>query len=174
MLTPPINTRDHITGNPQGTIELVEYGDFQCPYCGEAYPLVKHMLQALQDVKFIFRHFPLSEAHEYATDAALAAEAAGRQGKFWEMHDALYENQAQLSEGLLSQLAKILRLDMKQFAADMEDHQLLSKVEADFESGVRSGVNGTPTFFINGKRYNGDFTDLLSTLNGTDASESEI
>ena len=165
MLTPPITSRDHITGNPGGKTEIVEYGDFQCPYCGEAFQVIRELLQSSAGlVKFVFRNFPLAEAHEYATDAAIAAEAAGRQQKFWEMHDALYQNQQRLNDDLFLVLAKELQLDIDQFLSDMEDNQLQSKVEADFESGVRSGVNGTPTFFINGKRYNGDYRNLLSVL----------
>ncbi|WP_212006426.1 DsbA family protein [Chitinophaga sp. HK235] len=164
MLTPPITSRDHVTGNPQGTVEIVEYGDFQCPYCGEAFGVVRDLLRSADNIKFVFRHFPLAETHEYAMDAAIAAEAAGRQQQFWHMHDALYLHQRQLSDNLFMELARNLKLDLDQFEEDMQDNRLVSKVEADFESGVRSGVNGTPTFFINGKRYNGDYRNLLSVV----------
>ncbi|NML41604.1 thioredoxin domain-containing protein [Chitinophaga sp. G-6-1-13] len=164
MLTPPITSRDHVTGNQQGSTEIVEYGDFQCPYCGEAFGVVRDMLQALSNIKFVFRHFPLAESHEYAMDAALAAEAAARQQQFWQMHDALYLHQQELSDALFPELAKQLQLNLEQFKEDMQDNLLVSKVEADFESGIRSGVNGTPTFFINGKRFNGDYRNLLSAV----------
>ncbi|MCW3467561.1 DsbA family protein [Chitinophaga nivalis] len=164
-LTPPVNVYDHILGPAGAVVELVEYGDFQCPYCGEAFSIVKSLQDALQDtLRFVFRNFPLREAHEYALDAALAAEAAGRQQRYWEMHDAIYQHQQELDELLLARLAKDLKLDMDQFAEDLEDPRLVSKIEADFESGIRSGVNGTPTFFINGKRYDGDYRELLSAL----------
>ncbi|CAL1520086.1 thioredoxin domain-containing protein [Chitinophaga sp. MM2321] len=164
-LIPPVNSHDHIAGGTSAATELVEYGDFQCPYCAAAFLIVKEVQQrAGETLKFVFRNFPLSESHEYAMDAALAAEAASRQGKYWEMFDALYSHQQLFSETLFSRLAKELDLDPEKFREDMEDNTLLSKVEADFESGVRSGVNGTPTFFINGKRYNGDYSLLTSAI----------
>ncbi|MFY0253858.1 DsbA family protein [Chitinophaga sp. 30R24] len=164
-LIPPVNALDHILGGRNATIELVEYGDFQCPYCREAFFIVKQLQERFADrLRFVFRNFPLSEAHEYAMDAALAAEAAGRQDRFWEMHDAIYNHQLKLNEHLLVKLAQELQLDLSKFSDDMEAPKLLSKVEADFESGVRSGVNGTPTFFLNGKRYNGDYRVLSSFL----------
>ncbi|NLR81972.1 thioredoxin domain-containing protein [Chitinophaga eiseniae] len=164
-LIPPVNALDHATGAEHATIELVEYGDFQCPYCREAFFIVKEIQQQLGDkLRFIFRHFPLSEAHEYAMDAALAAEAAALQQQFWPMHDALYNRQVDLDEALLVILATELGLDLRKFSDDMDSPRLLSKVEADFESGVRSGVNGTPTFYVNGKRYDGDYQDLASFL----------
>ncbi|WP_142686167.1 DsbA family protein [Chitinophaga polysaccharea] len=164
-LIPPVNALDHVLGAADATIELVEYGDFQCPYCREAFFVVKELLASFAGrLRFVFRNFPLSEAHEYAMDAALAAEAAARQGRFWEMHDALYNRQAELNNGLLITLAKELELDLHQFREDMEAPKLLSRVEADFESGIRSGVNGTPTFYLKGKRYNGDYRDLASVL----------
>lgn len=164
MLTPPITSRDHVTGNLQGSTEIVEYGDFQCPYCGEAFGVVRDMLQSLSNIKFVFRHFPLAESHEFAMDAALAAEAAARQQQFWQMHDALYLHQQELSDALFTKLAQQLQLNLEQFQEDMQDNRLVSKVEADFESGIRSGVNGTPTFFINGKRFNGDYRNLLAAV----------
>ncbi|HWV68629.1 DsbA family protein [Chitinophaga sp.] len=164
-LIPPVNALDHVLGASGATIELVEYGDFQCPYCREAFFVVKELQERFAGrLRFVFRNFPLSEAHEYAMDAALAAEAAARQDRFWEMHDALYNRQAELNDGLLITLAKELELDLQQFREDMEAPKLLSRVEADFESGVRSGVNGTPTFYLKGKRYNGDYRELASAL----------
>jgi protein-disulfide isomerase len=157
-LTPPVNKNDHIHGPHNAATELVQYGDFQCPHCGMAYPVVKEILKAFQgQIKFIFRHFPLSNVHEYAVPAAIAAEAAGRQKKFWEMHDVIYENQSELSNHALAEWAAEIGLDMVAFKRDIKDDALLEKVENDFESGVRSGVNGTPSFFINGYKYNGDY-----------------
>lgn len=164
-LIPPVNALDHILSVPNATIELVEYGDFQCPYCREAFFVVKELQKRFTNqLRFVFRNFPLSEAHEYAMDAALAAEAAAKQNRFWEMHDAIYNRQAELNESLLLTLAKELGMELPQFTEDMEAPKLLSRVEADFESGVRSGVNGTPTFYVNGKRYNGDYRELASFL----------
>ena len=164
-LIPPVNALDHVLGAPDATIELVEYGDFQCPFCREAFFVVKELQERFaSQLRFVFRNFPLSEAHEYAMDAALAAEAAAKQNRFWEMHDAIYNRQPELNEALLLTLAKEVGLDLQRFTEDLEASKLLSRVEADFESGVRSGVNGTPTFYVNGKRYNGDYRELSSFL----------
>lgn len=154
-LKPPVSDQDHMQGNPRAVVELVEYGDYQCPHCGKAYPLIKAMqLKFGDDLKFVFRNFPLSEIHPQAQMAAVAAEAAGRQGRFWEMHDIIFENQADLRTSSLIEYARAIGLDTDQFKADIDDETFLKKVEADFESGVRSGVNGTPSFFINGDKYN--------------------
>ena len=154
-LKPPVSDRDHMQGNKNASIELLEYGDYQCPYCGEAYPIVKAIQKKMgAKVKFVFRNFPLAEAHPDAVHAAISAEAAAAQGKFWEMHDALYEHQRDLGDPALMKLAKQVGLDMSQFEKDFDKRETQDRVEADFESGVRSGVNGTPAFFINGKKYN--------------------
>jgi protein-disulfide isomerase len=159
-LHPPVNNKDHIQGKATAVIELVEYGDYQCPHCGHAYPILKNIQRSLgADLKFIFRNFPLSEAHPDAFNAALAAEAAGSQQKFWEMHDIIFENQQYLAIESLFLYAKKIGLDLHRFKDDIQTNLLSAKVEADFESGVRSGVNGTPTFFINGKKYNGDWEE---------------
>jgi protein-disulfide isomerase len=164
-LTPPVNQNDHVTGSAQAIITLVEFGDYQCPHCGRAHPVVKEIQKNFRDqLRFVFRHFPLSNVHEYALPAAIAAEAAGRQHKFWQMHDIIFEQQDQLSEVALIEFAAILRLNMPTFERDLQDKALEEKVEADFESGVRSGVNGTPSFFINGIKYNGPF-DYASLSN---------
>lgn len=166
-LRPAVGAADHVQGNKNAPIEMVEYGDYQCPHCGRAYPIIKNVQEVMGDkLKFVFRNFPLSEIHPNAMNAAVAAEAAGAQGKFWEMHDAVYENQQQLDDASLVMYAKDLGLNVQQWSEDFEKPEFLQKVEADFESGVRSGVNGTPTFFINGEKYNGDWgeTDLLSYL----------
>lgn len=157
-LTPPINKNDHVQGSPDGIVTLVEYGDYQCPHCGAAFPIVKQIQKTfVKNLRFAFRHFPLSNVHKYAFPAALAAEAAGRQGKFWEMHDMLFERQSMLNEYAFLEFAEEVGLRIPAFKMDLQDPTLVEKVEADFESGMRSGVNGTPSFFINGNKHDGPF-----------------
>lgn len=159
-LTPPVSPVDHLWGNNNALVELVEYGDFQCPYCGRAYPIVKRLKEAMKDsVKFIFRNFPISKIHPQAKTAAVAAEAAALQNKFWEMHDLIFENQKRLTQSALIEYAKIAGLDIGRFKEDSKQEGLLKKVEGDFMSGLRSGVNATPTFFINGIRYEESWED---------------
>jgi len=159
-LTPPVGDKDHFQGPANAPIVLVEYGDYQCPHCGAAYPQVKRIQKRLgKDLKFVFRNFPLAEAHPHAFIAAVSTEAAARQNAFWEMHDTLFEHQDRLDPEALVQYARHLRLDVERFIKDMNDQTLADKVEADFESGIRSGVNGTPTFFINGQRYEGNWDE---------------
>jgi len=163
-LKPPVGPKDHMQGPPDAPVTLVEYGDYECPYCGEAYVVVKALQERLGDqMCFVFRNFPLTQAHPHAEEAAEAAEAAGAQGKFWEMHDLLYENQDALEPEDLVKYARALRLELPRFVREMKDHIYGERVREDFRSGVRSGVNGTPTFFINGVRHNGPF-DLASLL----------
>jgi protein-disulfide isomerase len=151
-------------GPPDAPVTLVEYGDYECPYCGEAYPVVKALQERLGDqICFVFRNFPLAQAHPHAEEAAEAAEAAASQGKFWEMHDLLYENQDALEPEDLVKYARALRLELPRFVLEMREHVYKERVREDFRSGVRSGVNGTPTFFINGVRHDGPF-DLRSLL----------
>jgi protein-disulfide isomerase len=167
QLIPAVNSNDHIFGNPDATIELVEYGDYECPYCGRAYPIVKDIKQQLgSDIKFVFRNFPLSKIHPHAFPAAVATEAAGLQDKFWGMHDIIFENQRTLDADNIILLAGRIGLDTELFENDIQQTPLIDKVEKDFESGMRSGVNRTPTFFINGKKYDGDWggTTLLDYL----------
>ncbi len=160
QLKPAASGQDHIQGSDSAAITLVEYGDYQCSYCGDAYALVRDAQEALgDDLRFVFRNFPLAEAHPHATAAAQAAEAAAKQGKFWEMHDMLYENQQALSSSDLMTYAKEAGLDMEQFKKDIGSDAVSDKVDADFESGVRSGVNGTPSFFVNGEKYEGGWQD---------------
>ena len=164
-LQPSVSNTDHATGNLNADLVIVEYGDYQCPYCGAAYPVLKELIKEFgSQVKFVFRNFPLSEMHQYALPAALAAEAAALQGKFWEMHDAIYENQEYLNELFLFKLAEKINLDLEKFKSDIQKTELSDKIDADFESGVMSGVNGTPSFFVNGKKFNGGATDLLQFL----------
>ncbi len=157
-LTPPVSDIDHIQGPASTPLTLVEYGDYQCPYCGEAYPILKKIQQSFgKKLRIVFRNFPLSNVHPMAFPAAVAAEAADRQGRFWEMHDMIFENQDELSETALFQFGKALGLDLNVFKTDIQDKTISEKVEADFESGIRSGVNKTPSLFINGHLYNGDY-----------------
>ena len=159
-LTPPVGPRDHALGPADAPVTLVEYGDYQCPHCGSAYPVVQAVQRQLGDrLRFVFRNFPLSESHEYAERAAEAAEAAGDQGQFWEMHDMLYEHQSALDDPHLVSYATTLGLDVARFTRELEAGTFAAKVRGDFRSGVRSGVNGTPTFFINGVRYDGPWND---------------
>lgn len=167
QLQPSICKEDHIRGNKNAPITLVEYGDYQCPYCGRAYPIVEAILDIEGSrLKFVFRHFPLSQIHPNALHAAYAAEAAGLQGKFWEMHGMLFQNQQALEDQDLVAYALALNLDKKKFEVDMFSTNVARKVRNDFMSGIRSGVNGTPTFFINGWRYDGsyEFEYLLAAI----------
>jgi len=157
-LKPAVNSNDHMFGNPAALLELVEYGDYECPYCGRAYPIVKDILQRMDgEIKFVFRNFPLSKIHPHAFSAAVATEAAGMQNKFWEMHDLIFENQRALEEENIFHYAKEVGLDLERFKNDMKQSAFADKVESDFDSGLRSGVNRTPTFFVNGKKYDGDW-----------------
>ncbi|HEX4373109.1 MAG TPA: DsbA family protein [Puia sp.] len=169
-LKPAVNSKDHYEGSENAPVELVEYGDYQCPHCGHAYPIIKSIQKKLgSKLKFVFRNFPLAEAHPDATHAAIAAETASAQNKFWEMHDIIFENQQRLDDTHLVRYAEKIGLDIKKFETDFEKPEFTEKVESDFESGIHSGVNGTPSFFINGQKYNGDweeepFLDYLETL----------
>jgi protein-disulfide isomerase len=152
--------RDHVAGPASAPVTLVEYGDYQCPYCGMAYPIVKSLQQALGDeLRFVFRNFPLRDSHPHAEHAAEAAESAGAQGKYWAMHDTLYENQEALDDRALLEYGARIGIDARQLATDLQDGTYRTRVREDFRSGVRSGVNGTPTFFITGTRYDGSWTE---------------
>lgn len=152
-----VTDKDHIQGIKTAPLELVEYGDYQCPSCGESYLILKKVQQRLgNNLKFIFRNFPLAE-HPDAFGAAMAAEAAALQNKFWEMHDLLYENQLYLGSDYLRGYAENLGLNMDQFEKGLRSDALATKIEADFEAGEKSGVTGTPNFYINGKKYDGDW-----------------
>jgi protein-disulfide isomerase len=163
-LTPPVSERDHIQGPETATVTLVEYGDYECPFCGQAYPIVKEIQRRLGDqLCFVFRNFPLTQTHPHAEHAAEAAEAAGEQNRFWEMHDYLFEHQRALDDAHLLEYATALNLDQARFKRDLAAHAFANRVREDFLSGVRSGVNGTPTFFINGIRHD-DSYDLETLL----------
>lgn len=160
----PVSRRDHVLGPATAPVTLVEYGDFQCPYCGAAHPVVREVRRRLGDeLRFAFRHFPLANVHPNAEPAAEAAEAAGAQGKFWEMHDLLFEHQDLLDAESLLSYAGILGLDMHRFVLELSQGIHMPRVREDFQSGVRSGVNGTPTFFINEVRHDGGY-DVVSLI----------
>jgi protein-disulfide isomerase len=155
-LTLPVSSnRDHIQGPQTAPITLLEYGDYECPYCGQAFKIVKLVQNLLGDnLRFVFRNFPLTQIHPHAQHAAEAAECAGVQNRFWEMHDILYEHQQALEDEDLEGYAGLLKLDKHKFQSDLYNHSFANRVREDFLSGIRSRVNGTPTFYINGRRYN--------------------
>ena len=167
-LTLPVGERDHSEGPPNARVVLVEYGDYQCPYCGAAYPIVKRIQKDLGTrLLFVFRNFPITNAHPQAQWAAETAEAAAVQGKFWEMHDYLYENQPSLGdEAFFSKYERKVKLDLLKLNREVAQHVHSARIQEDYMSGIRSGVNGTPTFFINGIRYDGypEFGPLISAL----------
>jgi protein-disulfide isomerase len=164
-LTPTVGDADHVNGPSEAPLTLVEYGDFECPYCGMAYPIVQSIQRQLGGrLRFVYRHFPLKELHPHAQHAAEAAESAGAQGKFWEMHHALFEHQEALDDAALARYADGLGLDAERVARDIESGTYARRVRDDFRSGVRSGVNGTPTFFVNGERYDGPWADETKFL----------
>jgi protein-disulfide isomerase len=166
-LTVPVTERDHALGPATAPVILVEYGDYECPFCGTAHASVAQVRQVMgNDLRFVFRHFPLSQIHPHAYQAAEAAEAAGAQGRFWEMHDLLFENQDRLGLRDLIGYAGALGLDLERVVTDLRGHAHAGRLREDFLSGVRSGVNGTPTFFVNGIRHDGgyDAEALLEAL----------
>jgi len=152
-----VSLNDWLKGNKDSSVTLVEYSDFQCPACKSYMPLIKQLLADYEDrVRFVYRHFPLSQ-HKNAEPAAYASEAAGKQGKFWEMHDMIFDKQSEWAEKrnaeeTFAEYAKTLGLDIAQFTQDTNNKELRDKVDADFKSGVSAGVNSTPTFFLNGKK----------------------
>lgn len=163
-----VSSEDHQLRNDNALITLVEYVDYQCPHCKRAYPFVKRLLtEKGKDINFVFRNFPLRKIHPYAYLAATTAEAAGKQNKFWEMHDLIFENQKKITPNYLLSLAKSLNLDLLQFDTDSKSDSVKNKVEADFIGGIRSGVNRTPSFFLNGKlitTYDGSYESLSDAI----------
>ena len=157
LVVPVDPSRDHIQGDSKAILTLVEYGDYQCPFCGAAYPEVKKAQKELgSKLRFVFRNFPLTNVHEFAMDAAETAEAGAAQGKFWEMHDFLYEHQRTLGDHSVAlAYAKKLGLDTQKFEREISQHVYQKRIKDDFMGGVRSGVNGTPTFYVNGVRHDG-------------------
>ena len=163
----PITAEDHTQGPESADVTLVEYGDYECPHCGRAYPIVQQVQKHVgKRLRFVFRNFPLSEMHPHAEAAAEVAEFAAAPGKFWEMHDRLFENQERLGDTLFLELGEELKLSTTAMRQALEQGTFEPRVRADFKGGVRSGVNGTPTFFINGHRHDGsfDFETLLSVI----------
>jgi NhaA family Na+:H+ antiporter len=167
LLAEPVSARDHIWGAVDAPITLVEYGDYECSHCGAAFPTVKELQRLLGDrLCFVFRNFPLEEVHPHAEHAAEAAEAAGAQGKFWEMHDRLFTHQDALEDSALVAHAAAIGLDAERFSRELASQAYAARVQEDVISGERSGVEGTPTFFVNGRRHDGPNTlgALLLTM----------
>lgn len=165
-LTIPVNDQDHMQGPRSAAVTLVEYGDYECPYCGEAYPVLKAVKNAMgDDLCFVFRNFPLADMHPHAVRAAEFAETAASHGLFWQAHDLLYENQQSLTENDLRRYGERLGIPFAEVGRDVAS-RFDGKIENDFEGGLRSGVNGTPTLFINGLIYNGprDTETLIAVL----------
>ncbi|HEY3476359.1 MAG TPA: Na+/H+ antiporter NhaA [Anaerolineales bacterium] len=166
-LTMPVSERDHVKRSLDAPVVLVEYGDYECPHCQEVYPILRELKESMGDrVSYVYRHFPISRQHPNAQLAAEAAEAAAAQGKFWEMHHRLFTHQNELGFDDLLRHARAIGLDTDRFRRELEEHTYVDRVREDFMSGVRSGVNGTPTFYINGTRYDGawDFESLLDAI----------
>jgi len=168
QLTVSVGKQDHIWGSAKAPVTLLEYGDYECPYCGAAYYVIKRIQEELEKdrMRFAFRNFPLAQSHPNALRAAIAAEAAGLQKKFWKMHDELFENQNALETEDFKKYAKKLDLNMTKFLKDSSDEKIQQRIQQDLMGGVRSGVSGTPTFYINGVRYDGlgEYKDLMFAL----------
>jgi protein-disulfide isomerase len=169
QLTPPASERDHAIGPASARVTLVEYGDFECPSCGEAHAVIKQVIKAFgSNLRVVFRHFPLRSSHPHAFAAAVAAEAAGEQGQFWAMHDRLFQHQSALTDENLQHHARKVGLDLDRFRSSLAAQVHADRVMEDLSSGARSGVNGTPSLFINGIRYDGprDRGSLVAALAG--------
>ena len=164
LVLPVSPERDHIRGPVDAPVVLLEYGDYECPYCGAAHPVVQELRRLMgNQMSVVYRHFPLTNVHPHAEPAAEAAEAAGAQGHFWAMHDMLFEHQDALDAEDLLAYAEAIGLDVPRFVRELADGTHRPRVREDFLSGVRSGVNGTPTFYVNGVRHEGP-ADLQSLL----------
>ena len=166
-LTPPVSEADHRSGPDDAPVTLVEYGDFECPSCGAAYPYVEEVRRRMgARLRFVYRYFPLTQSHPHAMHAAEAAEAAAAQGKFWPMHGMLFEHQDALEDADLVRYAKAIDLDGKRFTSEIASEAHVERIREHIRSGIRSGVNGTPTFFINGIRYDDSWeaSHLLAAL----------
>jgi protein-disulfide isomerase len=158
LLTIPVGPEDHSSGPSDAKLTVVEYGDYQCPYCGQAYPIVEQLRSTFADsMRFVFRNLPLADVHPNAEAAAEVAEAVALQGKFWEIHNTLYENQHDLCAKALMGYVEAVGADVKEVTKAIADGGPSKRVEADFEGAIRSGANGTPTFFVNGARYDGSW-----------------
>jgi len=175
-LSAPVSSHDHTQGKSNAPWTLVEYGDYQCPSCGDAQPIVKQLQQHFGDqLRFVFRNFPL-EMHPYAEHAAEASEFAAAHGKFWEMHDLLFEHHANLKDSVLLKLAVKLRLSSDHLAHALKEGAYAARVQLDLDSGMASGVQGTPTFYINSQRYDGDydFDSLVEAIEGSTKMRSGV
>ena len=165
-LNPPLGPDDHVLGPEDAPVTLVEYGDYECPHCGRAHVVLQTVLSGLEnEVRFVFRNFPLAEVHPHAQVAAEAAESVAAHGgndAFWTMHDALFENQDALELDDLLEYALVAGVEPALVSSDLTSGALTSRVRNDFRSGIRSGVNGTPTFFVNGRRFSGNWTDPIA------------
>jgi protein-disulfide isomerase len=162
-LATPVGDHDHAQGAANAPVTLVEYGDYQCPYCGTAHTIVKRVQKEMgTQLRFVFRNFPLREAHPHALHAAIAAETVAAHGEdaFWKMHDALYEHQDALADDNLAAYAKSAGVPAREITQAFAGGPAADKVRSDFRGGIRSGVNGTPTFFINGERFDGNWSDV--------------
>jgi formate-nitrite transporter family protein len=169
-LTPPLSAEDHVEGPERAELELVMYGDFQCPYCTAAYPILRRIRDQLSSrLMFAFRHFPLREIHPDAERSAEASEAAAAQGAFWEMHDRMYESRGALGREDLIGYAAELGLDADRVATELDSEVHRPRVQRDVDSGLASGVGGTPTFFVNGRLHRGSF-DAASLITALEAS----
>jgi len=173
-LAVPVTAVDHSLGSEHSPVTVVEYGDFECPICKQAAPAVKLVLERFgARIRFVFRHFPVESAHPHAMHAAQAAEAAGGQGKFWQMHDLLFENQRHLKMANLREYAQRLDLDMPRFIAEMDDEIYLQRVREQMEGGKRSHVRGTPTFYINGVIHDVSF-GMHALMEGVEAALKRV
>jgi protein-disulfide isomerase len=157
-LSVPVTARDHILGGKAAGVTLVEYGDYECSYCALAQPIIGQVLTDFAaQLRYVFRHFPLTEIHPQAEGAAEFAELAAKQGKFWEVHEALYANHADLGMPLYVELGRLLGVSERDIAASLESQAFATKINQDLQGGLRSGVDGTPAFFINGQRHGGSY-----------------
>jgi protein-disulfide isomerase len=169
----PIRPVDHVHGREGAPYTLVEYGDYECPDCGRLYAILRDLQQDIASrLRIVYRHYPLSGVHHFAQQAAEAAEAAGAEGKFWEMHTMLFERQQALRTKDLIRYAQELALDVERFRDDLKNERYRERVRADFLAGVQNGVHGTPGLFLNGVRYDGDWgkESLLRLLENEDDS----
>ncbi|RUM70047.1 MAG: DsbA family protein [Sulfurovum sp.] len=167
ILSRPVSSSDHAQGSTNAKVTLVEYGDYQCPYCAQAFYVVKKLQEDFGDnLQFVFRNFPLTQIHRYAFKAAQATEIADDYGKFWQMHDTIYNNQNLLNDEELLVFAENIGIDAQAFTAKLNNNEKQQRVQDDFDSGVKSGVQGTPTFFINNEKYGGptDYESLKILL----------
>ncbi len=166
-LTPPVSERDHVLGSAEARVTLVEYGDYECPHCGALHPVVQAARKAFGgNLRFVFRHFPLRSSHPHALAAAKAAEAAGEQGKFWEMHDRLYQRQTELADEDLLRHARKVGLDLARLERELGARTHEARIREDLASAAESGARGTPSLFINGELYQGslDRDDVFAAL----------